>query len=285
MMFLHNLVAQSEKPGGMLNLIDRIARIPISQIVIFFAACTIIRIAIYPYLAKTPVLRRDSTYRSAKILNEFIDAVAYATIFVFLIIRPYFGQTFNIPTGSMLNTIQLGDFIVANKYSYRFGHPVVGDIVVFWPPEWGFLGDDHSIPYIKRCVGIPGDIVEVKDGHLHRNGHRIAEKYLLEPTSDYDFKLVEHNGEPWPLIIHNTGYVNYEYHTAPKYRVDASDYALMDKLKASPSIKIPKDHYLMMGDNRNGSYDGRSWGLVPKRNIIAQSEFTWLPLNRIGWTK
>jgi len=164
---------------------------------------TVIRLLIAPYLTSTPNHKRGGLYAACRILNESLDAIVYAGVFVFLIIRPFGIQMFQIPTGSMLETLQINDFIVANKAVYRYSDPKVGDIVVFRPPNGAIQDTSYIDPdgqvnqdYIKRCVGVPGDLVEVKDGKLWRNGKAIEEPYLSDAAKPIDnyYKLVHYTG-------------------------------------------------------------------------------------------
>jgi signal peptidase I len=290
------LLAQYPEPNRFANFVDKLARTPLSQVVYFVAACTVIRLVLYPILANTLPHRRGGLYGAARILNESLDAVVYAGIFVFLLIRPFGVQAFTIPSGSMLNTLQLNDFIVANKAVYRYTDPKHGDIVVFKPPEHAKQPGQTDVDFIKRCIGIPGDTIEIREGVLYRNGKATPEPYVelldgagrkLPPEAKNDlpdFKLVEHEGRYWPLMIDSYGNANPPIHmTNPEFVLH--DEALMRELVAKPPAKIPPGHYLFMGDNRFNSSDGRSWGLVERSNVIGRSEFIWFPPRRWGKTR
>src|SRR5262249_3941137 len=105
-----------------------------------------------------------------------LDAIIYAGVFVFMLIRPFLLQAFLIPSGSMIPTLLENDFIVANKTIYRYSDPQRGDIVVFRPPAFAALPDqldsnhEPKVDFIKRCTGIPGDLIEIHDGNLYRDG-------------------------------------------------------------------------------------------------------------------
>lgn len=276
-------------------MIDRLARTPLSQIIVLVVICSAIRFAMAPWLAKTPAHRRIGFYSVGKFSNEFLDAVIYAAVFVFMVVRPFGVQTFTIPTGSMLETIQLSDFILANKAVYRYSNPKVGDIVVFRPPVYACapnqIAPDGSVnaDFIKRCVGVPGDLVEVRNGTLFRNGKEINEPYL-KAKPDWDFKLAKVEGivkdNPsgqayWPLALQGEMVNLNDGRTAPPFVVQ--DTAMMDRLRELPAATVPPGYYLFMGDNRPGSFDGRAWGLVPESDIIGRAEFIWWPLAR--WRK
>ena len=308
-----------ESPGGLREFIDTVARTPLSQVVAFVAVCTVIRLAIHPFLMKTPQHMRTGGYGFARFLNEFLDAIVYAGVFVFLIIRPFAVQAFLIPTTSMINTLLVNDFIVANKAIYRYSDPKVGDIVVFKPPVWATSADQRDdrgevkVDFIKRCQGTPGQVIEVRGGRLYRDGKAVNEPYLHDPEMTFDWKLVKYTGvrKEWegkyiPVILdgglgsgpnYNVNglarpfSVGAEEDESPhsdslgyfwKSRSDLSteEQTVLAELEDLPPAPVPPGHFLMFGDNRNGSFDSRGWGLVPRANIIGRSEFIWLPFNR-----
>ncbi len=162
-------------------------------------------------------------------LREYGEALLWAVAFA-LIIRAFVVQAYTIPSGSMLQTVQIGDYVLVNKfvygvkipftdrYIYRAGDPEVGDIIVFKYPE------DTSIDYIKRVVGVPGDVLEMCDKQLFRNGQPVKEAY----------------------VQHTRRFTQYD--------------------NFGP-IKVPADSYFVMGDNRDNSLDSRDWGFVPRNYI------------------
>lgn len=297
-----NLLAQQSQPGaqpGLLGIIDQVARTPLSTVVLGVAVLTAVRIALHLTILKPqPVQYRPSSYKFGTLLNEFCDALIYAGVFVFLVIRPFVLQTFYIPSGSMVNTLLVRDYIVANKMVYRVSDPKPGDIAVFKPPQAAKEDKDADTDYIKRVIGTPGDLVEVKNRVLYRNGKRIEEPYVVYTTpvegsnnlrfniksaaevvdSDCpDFKLVKYKDRLIPLTVFGE---NVNSFSALEFR--ESDPSVQSMLRSLPAEKVPAGYYLMMGDNRNGSFDSRYWGLVPRDSIIGRAEFIWMPFNRIG---
>ncbi len=307
------------EPQGLPKVIDNLARTPLSQVVLFVAALTVARMLMASTLAKTPPHLRTGGYRALRFANELFDAVVYAGVFVFLIIRPFGVQAFRIPSGSMWPTLYVNDFVVANKAIYRYSDPQRGDIVVFRPPPTAITSasdlDEEGqakVDFIKRCIGTPGDVVELRDGLLYVNGQKAA-----DPTKHYSdtndggqtftpkapeevakasFKLIQYNGRVIPLnytsdsansgnIVDRegkvVGAVDNSYQVSNDFAVPLVDQA---KAIAAKPVAVPQGYYLMMGDNRNNSFDGRGWGLVPRASIIGRSEFTWLPLSRLGLT-
>jgi signal peptidase I len=308
--------AQME-PSKFQQLFDQLARTPLSKVLAFVAVCSILRLAMHPVLIRTAAHRRTGFYSIAKTFNEIFDAVVYAGVVVFMLIRPFAVQTFLIPSGSMLDTLQINDFIIANKAIYRYSEPQRGDIIVFKPPVEAVDSDQREIDFIKRLMGAPGDIVIVKDGVVFRNGVKLVEPYLNDENHYIrsDWKLVHYEGsyKPWigkyiPVFLYDERLGNYNTNTARAYAVGADlrdpnavnraqvtngfkpqdmltpeEVKLARELAEAPPAKIPAGFYLMMGDNRNGSFDGRAWGLVPRENIVGRSEVIWWPMGR--WQK
>ncbi|QSZ27391.1 signal peptidase I [Aceticella autotrophica] len=165
-----------------------------------------------------------------KEIISWILTIALAFI-IAMFIRTYVFELVDVPTGSMLNTIQLGDKFIENKFIYRIEPIKRGDIVVFKFP------DKPSTNFVKRVIGIGGDIIEIKNGILYRNGKEVKEPYLKEP------------------MIGTFG-----------------------------PYKVPPNHYFMMGDNRNQSYDSRYWThkYVSRDAILGKIVFRIWPLDSIG---
>lgn len=297
-MFTSTLLAQTAEPQGFLGWVDKLARTPLSQVVIFVAICTVIRFALWPYLARTAPHQRFGGYTAAKLFNEFLDAVIYAGVFVFLIIRPFLVQTFYIPSGSMIQTLQIKDYIIANKLVYRYSDPQNGDIVVFKPPKRALFAHQGETDFIKRLQGKPGDVVEWTNNVLYRNGKAVDEPYMCFTVNDppgstrfrnltpeeieaqvprADFRLVTYKGKLIPINIVD-GIVNPgPPYNAAEFTIPPEDQEMVKRLPAEP---VPPGHYLFMGDNRNNSFDGRGWGLVTRDAIIGRSECIWLPFSR-----
>jgi len=214
----------------------------------------------------------------------------------------------------MWPTLYVNDFIVANKAIYRYSDPKINDIVVFRPPVEATYGHKDqvdaqgnvTVDLIKRCQGLPGQVVEVREGKIYRDGKPIDDPYghysdspdggvtfndfSPEKTASLpkaSFKFIKWKNEIIPLNYTateaNASDVTATYSVHPKFVLnDPADQKLAMSKPAEP---IPKGYYFFMGDNRNNSFDGRGWGLVPRENIIGRSEFTWMPLTRLGRTK
>lgn len=278
------LLAQSQ-PAPAVQFIDNLARTPLSQVLIFAAVCTVIRLLVSPVLFRTPKHKRYGLYAAVKFINEACDALIYAGVIVFMVVRPFGVQTFFIPSESMRNTLLIGDFIVANKFVYRVSDPQPGDIIVFRPPARALNPGQGQTDFIKRLVGVPGQVVEIRNGELFRDGKKVDEPYVTRGLSAVDFKLVEFDGKYIPVITdRNSGAVNgFGMPIAPEFRVD--DPMLAERLRELPAVAVPKGFFLAMGDNRNESFDSRGWGLAERRNLIGRSEFIWMPVNRWRGTR
>jgi len=301
------------------EVVDKLARTPLSQIVILVTVLTVLRVAIFPYLLKTKPHLRTGVFKVASFGNEMLDAFVYAGVFVFMIIRPFAVQAFLIPSGSMWPQLYVNDFIVANKAIYRYTDPKEGDIVVFHPPKEGAISPDDldadgemKFDFVKRCIGVPGDLIEMKKGILYRNGNRVDEPYkAFSDCLDHEkvcqiygmlsadeqkqltlpsFKLIDYKGLLMPLNytdfdanspLPQKNYMEKSdpYHVAGKFVI--ADPTEQKKAEELPAQKLPKGMYLMMGDNRNNSFDGRGWGLVSRDRIIGRAEFVWWPLSQV----
>ena len=178
-------------------------------------------------------ITREWIVREAK---EWGNSILVALVLT-LIIRTYVVQAFKIPSGSMYPTLFVGDKLFVNKYLYRFEPPKRGDIVVFKYPV------DPKKDFIKRLVGLPGEVVEIHDGKIVVGG-----KVLDDPKSFGKFY-----------------YYNHEPYGGPD-----------DK------IKVPENFYYVLGDNSANSTDSRFWGFVPKKNMLGKAIFRWWPPRRIG---
>jgi len=180
---------------------------------------------------------------------EYIQVFVVAFVLVFGFMRPFVVEAFKIPSGSMEDTLLIGDRILVAKFIYGinipftdlkfldFHEPQVGDIFVFKPPPEA--GRTQS--FIKRIVGVEGDIIEVKNGDLYRNGKAII-------GEDYIKRELYSRGSPQNM----------------------------------QPFRIPPGFVFAMGDNRDHSSDSRVWGPVPVENIKGQAFLTYWSWNREG---
>lgn len=199
---------------------------------------------------------------------------------VVLVIRSFVVEPFNIPSESMVPTLQTGDFILVNKFSYGVrlpiantkiidsGEPQRGEIAVFRYPE------KPSINYIKRVVGLPGDHVVYDHGRLTINGDLISKNAIAElgnPEYEqfFDEVLGTHSHRIREKIDANSAaqapFIN---------MVENGIYASTNGQHWE--VKVPNGHYFMMGDNRDESADSRFWGFVPEGNLSGKAFYIWM---------
>jgi signal peptidase I len=203
---------------------------------------------------------------------EYAEAFGVALIAA-LILRMLVVQAFRIPTGSMKDTLLVGDFLLVNKFiygaktperiplvdiklpSYRFPafkEPKRGQIIVFKYPL------DESLDYIKRCIALPGDTVEIKGIDVFVNGEPEGEKTLIAKNQ---FDPVEGFYVDYYRVINNSG---------ADYTIRVHSNKNARQQKYGP-IVVPPDHLFMLGDNRDNSQDSRYWGFMPMENIVGEA--------------
>ncbi len=191
--------------------------------------------------------------------NPIIESIKTIGLSVILAIgiRQFVAEARYIPSGSMLPTLQINDRLIIDKLGYQFKEPERGDIVVFNPTNE--LKTQYKDAFIKRIVGLPGDRVELKDGKVYVNNQVVEETYVASDLNPAELEARK---------------VNHQ-----KTRIDVCP---PDKRFLSQPVTVPPNSYLVMGDNRNHSYDGRCWGFVPYENIIGRAIFRFWPLDSLG---
>ncbi|CAM2178646.1 signal peptidase I [Paraburkholderia sacchari] len=214
----------------------------------------------------------------------------FPVILIVFFVRSFVVEPFKIPSGSMVPTLLVGDFILVNKFDYGLRLPITntkitqgralqrGDVVVFRYPK------DESVDYIKRVIGLPGDVVAYQDKQLTINGKPVPETpqadYFDEERIGYAKQFTEDLGDRKNNILNNPA--------VPPFIVGAEDYPYRDNCQYNARgviCKVPPGHYFMMGDNRDNSADSRYWGFVPDANIVGRAFFIWMnfsSLKRIG---
>ncbi|MEZ5452817.1 MAG: signal peptidase I [Thiothrix sp.] len=196
----------------------------------------------------------------------------FPVLLLVLLLRSFVAEPFRIPSGSMLPTLEIGDFILVNKFAYglrlpvlhtkilAIGEPQRGDVVVFRYPE------NPKVDYIKRLIGVPGDTLEWDNKTLKVNGVELNRQSVgvyealdqnngVRPTFRLteDLLGVSHDILMLPNVVNKTG-----------------------------SLTVPEGHYFMMGDNRDMSNDSRMWGLVPEANVVGKATYIWMHMNLGG---
>ena len=173
-----------------------------------------------------------------------LAAIALAIVVQAFVVKPY-----QIPSDSMANTLVPHQRVLVDRLIYRFRPVERGDIIVF---RCAALGNEVLI---KRVVGLPGDLLALRNGRLYVNGVQASDSFVdkvdgvPEPTDPADPDTSSRPDAPWSL--------------------------------ARP-CRVPAGRYFVMGDNRTDSDDSRYWGTVPKGAIIGQAFMTYWPLSRIG---
>jgi len=206
----------------------------------------------------------------------------FPVILIVFILRSFLAEPFRIPSGSMMPTLLVGDFILVNKFTYGIRLPVInqkiipinepehGDIVVFRFPK------DPSVDYIKRIIGLPGDKISYENKKLTVNGApagQISMGTYMGYGQGEDMTGAEH------LLENLAG-------------IEHSILVRHDLMSAEGSFTVPEGHYFVMGDNRDNSNDSRYCGFVTEQNLVGKAFFIWfnldlqsrsiIGLNRIG---
>lgn len=211
----------------------------------------------------------------------------FPVILIVFVLRSFIVEPFKIPSGSMIPTLLVGDFILVNKYTYgirlpiinkkviNIGQPQRGDVMVFRYPE------DPSLDYIKRVVGVPGDKVAYQNKRLTINGKALEmsakDDYLHSERLFYSKLFVEKLGEVEHRILNDDD--------APSFIKDASLFPFRENClynNAGVICTVPAGHYFMVGDNRDNSRDSRVWGFVPDENIVGRAFFIWFNFSDLG---
>jgi signal peptidase I len=178
-------------------------------------------------------------------------------ILAFLLINGTLGQARVIPSGSMENTLLIGDHLIMSRIGYDAGIPFTNihmplwrnpkrqQIIIFKPPF-----DPAQPDYVKRVIGLPGDTIDIRDGSVWVNGQRLQENYTLGLS------------ESAPA---GQAPIGYEVTKFP--------------------YRVPQDCYFAMGDNRGNSYDSRFWGCVPRKDILGTPVIIYMSLDapRDAW--
>lgn len=220
----------------------------------------------------------------------------FPVILVVFLLRSFLIEPFQIPSGSMMPTLRDGDYILVNKFTFGIRIPVLnqkvidvnapqrGDVMVFRYPE------NTSVDYIKRIVGVPGDVIEYRDKQLTINGKVQQQQH----DSEYNYRRGE------SVFVHTERYaenLNGRVHAilinpeAPLLNVEAvANFPNRENCSFSEKVfrcTVPPGNYFMMGDNRDDSRDSRYWGFVPDNMIVGKAFAIWMNFGdpkRIGST-
>ena len=211
------------------------------------------------------LLHRSKAVDHEPIVVEYAKSI-FPVLAAVLVLRSFIAEPFRIPSGSMLPTLEIGDFILVNKFSYGMrlpvthtkivpvGEPKRGDVVVFRYPK------DTKVDYIKRLVGVPGDKVEWDNKGLRING------VDLSRTPIGEYAALDQNNTAYPA-----------FHLKEDLLGVQHDILIVPNMRSpTGSMTVPPGHYFMMGDNRDMSNDSRFWGLVPEENIVGKATYVWM---------
>ena len=180
----------------------------------------------------------------------------FVPVFLIFTLRTFVYEPYQIPSGSMIPGLKVGDFILVNKHSYglkvnRIGDafalsadPEYGDVVVFIPPH-------VNVPYIKRLIGKPGDTIGYLNKKIYVNGKAIQQEFIS--STEEEIFLKETLGSADRIIRIVGGSASYP-----------------------EEFIVPANNYFVMGDNRDNSSDSRYWGFVPRENFMGTGELIWM---------
>ena len=192
-----------------------------------------------------------------RVALDWVVTIAGA-IAIVLAIKAWVVNPYRIPSSSMEPTLHCArpaagceastsDRVLANRFIYHFRSPSRGEIVVFKTPKLALEACGSQGTFVKRLIGLPGEVWEERSGFVYINGKKLNEPYVKADRRDHD------------------------------------SYGLMDIPPRHTYTRIPKNYYLMMGDNRSSSCDSRRWGLVPRKNLIGPVFATYWPPSRISF--
>lgn len=190
-------------------------------------------------------------------LLDWAKSIAIALV-VWMVLRTFLIEAFRIPSGSMENTLLVGDFLFVNKALYgaevpftgrrlpAVREPKRGDILVFDSVE------EEGMKVVKRLIGMPGDTLSMTEGDLYRNGVKVDEPYAIRSDPNKSEEPMQRAKMRQWQVKHLVG------RDPATYQPDLHDWG---------PIVVPPDSFFMMGDNRDSSYDGRYWGFLPRLNV------------------
>ena len=192
-----------------------------------------------------------------RVALDWIVTIAGAVAIV-LAIKAWVVNPYRIPSSSMEPTLHCArpgngcesstsDRVLANRFIYHFRDPKRGEIVVFHTPPLAQAECGAGGTFVKRLIGLPGDVWEERSGYVYIDGKKLNERYVHADRRDTD------------------------------------TLTLADIPPKGTYTRIPKNMYLMMGDNRSSSCDSRKWGLVPRKNLIGEVFATYWPPSRISF--
>ncbi len=235
----------------------------------------VIWLADIAFLARLRQQPATSKTRREPVVVEYAKAF-FPVLFAVLLLRAFLFEPFRIPSGSMMPSLLVGDFILVNKFSYGLRAPVWhtritegkrperGDVVVFRYPE------DESQDYIKRVVGLPDDHIRYYNRRLLVNGVAVSIKKdrVYQGLAELN-QMKRANGCDRPrarcqVFVEQQGDASYNIMLDP------------DQYSVQGEFIVPEGNYFVMGDNRDNSSDSRIWGYVPEENLVGKAIRVWM---------
>ena len=228
------------------------------------------RAAALESMTSLPVAERKTRAEEAlrePVVTEYARSF-FPVLLLILVFRSFIAEPFKIPSGSMMPTLLVGDFILVNKFAYGlrlpvlntkildFGEPKRGDVFVFRYPK------NPKEDYIKRVIGLPGDEITYRNKTLFVNGKEIPESYL----GPYSGPTEANNRMTGAQVkLENLEGVEHRILEQPNVQVGHEG-----------TYKVPDGYYFAMGDNRDNSADSRFWGFVPEANLVGKALVIWM---------
>ncbi|WP_284442961.1 signal peptidase I [Buchnera aphidicola] len=266
------------------------------------------------YLINKKIFKNNHLYQKNIIKLKdriyFFDSLAsfFPIFLIIFIVRSFIYEPFQIPSGSMMPTLLVGDFILVEKFSYGIKEPIThktliktskpkrGDIVVFKNPK------DHNTDYIKRIIGLPGDKIkyDFNSKHMHICANYLNKKkcqgellinYSNPKTSNFIQKIYFFNKENtieekkiynslyFNIVEENLNNVKHNILLLNEMKNSKKDYFQQENMPKLTWI-VPKGEYFMMGDNRDNSLDSRYWGFVPEKNLVGKAIKIWMSFDK-----
>ena len=257
------------------------------ELKLFIAGCIFLVIAIIMQLVKKKFIKTQKANKAFADVYSWVDTL-WTALIIASVIMYFIIQAFKIPTGSMEKTLLIGDHLFAMKFVYGFRVPFTdgkrvlpikqvkkGDIVIFQCPPMALSvierAEGVKKDYIKRCIALAGDKVEIKDKVLYVNDIEMKEDYVNyeDPEIYKNFNLFE---------------TQEEYQKAWEEGQFASLPVAFVRDNFGPVI-VPEGHYMVLGDNRDASFDARFWGPLPDKYLKGQALVNYWPLKRIKLIK
>ncbi len=210
--------------------------------------------------------------------RETIETIIYASL-IAVLVRTFAYEPFNIPSGSMIPTLLVGDYLFVSKFSYGYsrhsfpfsfppfsgrvlrGEPERGDIAVFKLPR------DNETDYIKRIVGLPGDKIQVISGVLHINGEPVRRRRIEDYARTDNGRVIRRAQQYVETLPGGRHHLLIE---------EAGDSGRLDNTRI---FTVPEKHYFAMGDNRDNSSDSRAIGFIPAENLVGRAEILFFSSN------